>query len=97
MHGLGGVNIKHLAADGRVTGSDLASAMCSASATAAVGTAAIAEIYDGIDATGTLIGRIEIPAGDTEKLALGGPVAITSGEIFVDLTGAGSTATITWK
>lgn len=98
MH-LSGVNFKNLTADGAIRGaneSKIVQALCGVILTSGAGAAGTVVIYDGDDTNGTKIATVRAAAADTE-LALNSPIAINSGNVYADLSGANAEVTLLWK
>jgi len=96
---LSGVNSKNLTADGAIHGASdakLVQALCGVILTSGSGAAGSVVLYDGDSASGTKIATVRAAAADTE-LALNSPIAINSGNVYADLTGAGAEVTLLWK
>jgi hypothetical protein len=94
---MSGVTSVVLTADGRVTSTLTVQGMAFVVLSADAGAGAKVIVYDGIDATGTKIATLTAVAGDTVQLAPDDHIAINSGDIYIDVTGASAEVTVGYK
>lgn len=93
---LSGFNSKVITADGVVGPTSLViSAIEGIYAEGGSGAATTASIYDGTGTGGTKLAQISALTGDFT--ALEKPIAVSSGQVYVDISTTGGSVTVVWR